>query len=228
MKHGGEILSDNHTSGIGNGLITQSHRQPHKKEKRPERGRSDQGRQAPPTSSSRQEDEKAHLRCTHCGGSRHTVEVCFQIIGYPEWWPDAKKKGKKGRLATGNSTVTDSELEGDGGVGFGGIIAGGRVPDERRSAQKVPEDAGTKNEGIGFGGVILPPKPSSSSSFLNKVKGNSVTKLPPVRYIPQWIVTFLRQNITSRPLLVLRGRSRMRLSSGYIPLSCQRLFQQRK
>ncbi|CAO2835123.1 unnamed protein product [Amaranthus hypochondriacus] len=42
----------------------------------------------------RRDDEKAHLRCTHCGGARHTKEGCFQIVGYPEWWPEWKKKGR--------------------------------------------------------------------------------------------------------------------------------------
>ncbi|CAO2827967.1 unnamed protein product [Amaranthus hypochondriacus] len=42
----------------------------------------------------RRDDEKAHLRCTHCGRARHTKEGCFQIVGYPKWWPEWKKKGR--------------------------------------------------------------------------------------------------------------------------------------
>uniref|UniRef100_A0A803MSM8 Uncharacterized protein n=1 Tax=Chenopodium quinoa TaxID=63459 RepID=A0A803MSM8_CHEQI len=37
-------------------------------------------------------EDKGHLRCDHCGGSRHTKEGCFKIIGYPEWWEDHKKR----------------------------------------------------------------------------------------------------------------------------------------
>lgn len=48
-------------------------------------------------SSLRREDDKARLRCSHCGGSRHTKEGCFKIIGYPDWWAENKKRGTKSR-----------------------------------------------------------------------------------------------------------------------------------
>jgi hypothetical protein len=35
---------------------------------------------------------KKHLKCTHCGGTRHTKETCFEIHGYPDWWREGKKK----------------------------------------------------------------------------------------------------------------------------------------
>ncbi|XP_057529771.1 uncharacterized protein LOC130808310 [Amaranthus tricolor] len=43
----------------------------------------------------RRDDDKTHLKCTHCGGTRHTKNECFKLVGYPEWWPDTKKKGEK-------------------------------------------------------------------------------------------------------------------------------------
>ena len=43
----------------------------------------------------RRDDYKSHLKCTHCGGTRHTRSECFKLVGYPEWWPDAKKKARK-------------------------------------------------------------------------------------------------------------------------------------
>ncbi|XP_057540778.1 uncharacterized protein LOC130818633 [Amaranthus tricolor] len=43
----------------------------------------------------RREDDKSHLKCTYCGGTRHTRNECFKLVGYPEWWPDPKKKGEK-------------------------------------------------------------------------------------------------------------------------------------
>ena len=43
----------------------------------------------------RQEDDKTHLKCSHCGGIRHTKNECFKLVGYSEWWPDTKKKGEK-------------------------------------------------------------------------------------------------------------------------------------
>ena len=39
------------------------------------------------------QDDKSHVRCTHCGGTRHTKHECFKIGGYPDWWPDTKKRG---------------------------------------------------------------------------------------------------------------------------------------
>ncbi|CAO2841169.1 unnamed protein product [Amaranthus hypochondriacus] len=47
----------------------------------------------------RDEEDKSHLHCTHCGGSRHTKDGCFKIIGFPEWWDEhqARKKREGGR-----------------------------------------------------------------------------------------------------------------------------------
>ena len=70
----------------------------------------------------RREDDKSHLKCTHCGGTRHTKNECFKLVGYPEWWPDTKKKGAKeparfsdhnrtGRAAVGWSTDEHSFIE---------------------------------------------------------------------------------------------------------------------
>ena len=42
-------------------------------------------------SSSRREDRN-HLKCSHCGGLRHTKDGCFKLIGYPEWWEEAKQR----------------------------------------------------------------------------------------------------------------------------------------
>lgn len=43
----------------------------------------------------RHDDDKSNLRCTHYGGTRHTKDDCFKLVGYPKWWPDEKKKGTK-------------------------------------------------------------------------------------------------------------------------------------
>ena len=40
----------------------------------------------------REEDDRRKLRCTHCGGSRHTKEGCFKLVGYPDWWNDLQKR----------------------------------------------------------------------------------------------------------------------------------------
>ena len=45
-----------------------------------------------PFQRSREEDDRRKLRCTHCGGFRHTKEGCFKLVGYPEWWDDLQKR----------------------------------------------------------------------------------------------------------------------------------------
>ena len=45
-----------------------------------------------PFQRSREEDDRRKLRCTHCGGSRHTKKGCFKLVGYPEWWDDLQKR----------------------------------------------------------------------------------------------------------------------------------------
>ena len=40
----------------------------------------------------REEEDRRILRCTHCGGSRHTKEGCFKLVGYPDWWDDLQKR----------------------------------------------------------------------------------------------------------------------------------------
>ena len=34
---------------------------------------------------------KTHLKCTHCGGSRHTRDGCFKLIEFPEWWEEHRQ-----------------------------------------------------------------------------------------------------------------------------------------
>uniref|UniRef100_A0A803LQS3 Reverse transcriptase Ty1/copia-type domain-containing protein n=1 Tax=Chenopodium quinoa TaxID=63459 RepID=A0A803LQS3_CHEQI len=75
-------------------------------------------------SSFRRED-KSHLKCTHCGGTKHTKKGCFEIIGYPEWWEEYTKKkaatkvgvnqtGGRAHLAV-KSSPTPSRSDNDGG-----------------------------------------------------------------------------------------------------------------
>ena len=76
----------------------------------------------------RRDDHKAYLKFTHYGGTRNTKNESFKLIGYPEWWPDTKKKGKKGvarfskqnrtgRAAVGWSVDEDPSMEGEGDIG---------------------------------------------------------------------------------------------------------------
>ena len=35
---------------------------------------------------------QTHLKYSHCGGSRHSKEGCFKLIGYPDWWEETKQR----------------------------------------------------------------------------------------------------------------------------------------
>ena len=37
-------------------------------------------------------EDRSFLKCSHCGGSRHTKDGCFKLIGYPEWWEELKQR----------------------------------------------------------------------------------------------------------------------------------------
>ncbi|XP_057516442.1 uncharacterized protein LOC130797733 isoform X1 [Amaranthus tricolor] len=123
----------------------------------------------------RRDDEKSGLRCTHCGGARHTKKGCFEIIGYPEWWGDRKKRGEKKSMAA----VGTSEAPVTGGE-HGGTEAGCGAS---LSASGMTEKA--KEEGMPFGlqesnlyGPIVCPnstrKPKCSSPFCFKPNTNSI------------------------------------------------------
>ena len=28
------------------------------------------------------------LKCSHCGGSKHTKDTCFKLHGYLDWWAE--------------------------------------------------------------------------------------------------------------------------------------------
>ena len=96
----------------------------------------------------RRDDEKTHLKCTYCGGNRHTRNECFKLVGYPEWWPDTKKRGERkparfsdqnqtGKAAVGWSTERPTSME------------EGERPDEAMNitVSKCKEEEGTRSEG---------------------------------------------------------------------------------
>ena len=54
--------------------------------------RSSMGRDKPDFSGDqRDKPDKSHLQCTHCKKSGHLVSRCFELIGYPDWWPNSSK-----------------------------------------------------------------------------------------------------------------------------------------
>ncbi|KAI5324530.1 hypothetical protein L3X38_033603 [Prunus dulcis] len=36
--------------------------------------------------------DKPVFKCTHCGGSKHTREHCYELDGFPSWWDHSKNK----------------------------------------------------------------------------------------------------------------------------------------
>lgn len=36
--------------------------------------------------------KKDARKCTHCNNTNHTRERCFQLIGYPDWFPEERRK----------------------------------------------------------------------------------------------------------------------------------------
>ena len=57
------------------------------------------------------------MKCSHCGGSRHTKDGCFKIIGYPEWWDDLQQNKAATKAAmnrAGKALFTDVDPT-DGG-----------------------------------------------------------------------------------------------------------------
>ncbi|XP_015057450.1 uncharacterized protein LOC107003644 [Solanum pennellii] len=136
-------------SEIGSGLVTQR--------------RSD--------SSSRRED-KTHLKCSHCGGTKHTKEGCFKLIGYPEWWEDLRqrkaatkvtKTGGKANAAIGegeptsedsSTTVTDRRTGTSGKDGFTKFFGEPWMKTEEsteRRNERVLEESSFRNDGCSDG-----------------------------------------------------------------------------
>ena len=80
--------------------------------------------------------DKTHLKCSHCGGSRHIKEGCFKIVGYPEWWNEfraatkapSSRTGDKAHLAT--STSTNGPQNQEEGLSF--------EPNDRRKRALFP------------------------------------------------------------------------------------------
>ena len=48
-------------------------------------------RSRPPPPKLHSNPDKSKLTCSHCGGKRHTVENCFHLHGFPDWWEETKK-----------------------------------------------------------------------------------------------------------------------------------------
>ncbi|XP_057546216.1 uncharacterized protein LOC130825160 [Amaranthus tricolor] len=105
--------SGKHPSEIGSGLAVKQYRSE--------------------TSYRRDKEDKTHLKCSYCGGSRHTKDGCFKLKGYPEWWEEHRQRraatkaqlnqtGGKAHSVTGLPPITSTPThctetrEGNNGV----------------------------------------------------------------------------------------------------------------
>lgn len=94
--------------------------------------------------------ENFHLTCTHCKKSGHDVSSCFELNGYPEWWPDKRKTdggngrgkyaqpaGRGGVVRTNvaasvvSSTATPQIFSADQWKALAGLFGNAKIPDDR-------------------------------------------------------------------------------------------------
>ncbi|KAJ9535809.1 hypothetical protein OSB04_un001041 [Centaurea solstitialis] len=69
-------------------------------------------------------EDKSHLKCDHCGMTKHTNDQCFRLVGYPEWWSDGHKKGTKATgMEKGKTSTVTSTNDGNRSTEFGGMAA---------------------------------------------------------------------------------------------------------
>ncbi|XP_076908792.1 uncharacterized protein LOC143565815 [Bidens hawaiensis] len=135
------------TETEGLGLITKGHRR-------------FEGKKYGPST----KEEKSHLKCTHCGMTKHTKEQCFKLVGYPEWWSDGHKKGikttghEKGKAsaALGNKEVVATSDDSQNATGFGGVAASRNEEDLIKTTNFntfIIESFKNCIKGPGFGGL---------------------------------------------------------------------------
>lgn len=114
-------------------------------------------------------EQKRLLKCTNpkCLGTGHTKDMCFKIVGYPEWWHEVQRK-KKGRGATANFTYQHSTETKEQ-----------RSPGASTSA---PAATGT-TEQVAAAHLSLMPPPSGSGEGKSYCQSNKQTNL-----LSNWIV----------------------------------------
>ncbi|XP_057535258.1 uncharacterized protein LOC130813442 [Amaranthus tricolor] len=89
----------------------------------------------------RREDRK-NLKCTYCGGSRHTKDTCFNLVDYPDWWEDLQKKKAATKApvhrAGGKALLSTAEFTGKEDHNHGGLY--------REEIMEDAHEKGTRNE----------------------------------------------------------------------------------
>lgn len=115
--------------------------------------------------------DKSRLKCSHCGGNKHTKDQCFELIGYPEWWKGKKKQSDRGKAYTiANSEFTgtnqcDSPCHQPGTVQTDGQHPGKALATSSMNGLRFQHLVGTQTAAGG----------SSSVNIQNQQKAASVT-----------------------------------------------------
>ncbi|XP_021721579.1 uncharacterized protein LOC110689158 isoform X2 [Chenopodium quinoa] len=110
--------------------------------------RTNQGKPKPGASENK--SDRAAMLCSHCKKTGHLVSSCFELKGFPEWWPNPSKRGKAGTKGRGqaraNATVAGSTSQpnnadiaatssqmftADQWKAIAGFIGNTKVPDDR-------------------------------------------------------------------------------------------------
>ncbi|KAL3642661.1 hypothetical protein CASFOL_013476 [Castilleja foliolosa] len=82
--------------------------------------------------------------CSHCGGEKHSVDVCWKIHGYPDWHPKNKGKaslahGNGGKPAITASHVEPPQCSGNQFAQLGLAATTQSTPEGNRSYSKIPQ-----------------------------------------------------------------------------------------
>ncbi|XP_057529718.1 uncharacterized protein LOC130808253 [Amaranthus tricolor] len=154
-------------------------------------------------------EDKAYLKCSYCGGSRHTKEGCFKLIGYPEWWEEhrqqktatkaqSKQTGGKANMVTGALHITDMVTKepthnkevthGNTGEQKKGKREDG--PEEREREKDLEINRHTK----------LPPSHSFIPNTTNpKPRNHPRPNLKPISQIPKNILNPQKHGLLCKP-----------------------------
>jgi transposase InsO family protein len=99
--------------------------------------------------------DKSHLKCTHCGMTKHTKEQCFKLVGYPDWFKERRKEKNSG-TRRGQAAVakadgaqdcvqfpTSSRPESGTGAGLISSTGTGCYPAETENVNGAPSGTGS-------------------------------------------------------------------------------------
>ncbi|PNX93517.1 retrovirus-related Pol polyprotein from transposon TNT 1-94 [Trifolium pratense] len=107
--------------------------------------------------------------CSHCNQVGHNSEGCFQLIGYPEWWGDRRRRPMKG---SGRGKPEQSNNRNRGGTAKAHVAQAKEITAEVSAA-----DFGLTSDQL-----------QTLSSLLNNVKLGSIEKLNGKCSFLPWII----------------------------------------